>query len=220
VVHGGGKELSRWMARLGQEPKFIDGLRYTDDAGIELAEMVLSGKIRNQIVSTISRFGVSSVGLSGRDGGLCQARRIEALGNVGEIESVDPMVLERLLSAGYVPVVSSLASDRDGRPLNINADHMAQALATSLSVSRLVLLTDIDAVRVDGRDLGEVAASNLRDLLQHPDVKGGMLPKLRDALAALESGVPMAQIVNGYHEFAVLKAMLRVRGFGTTFTAD
>ena len=201
VVHGGGKELTSWMERLALSPRFVEGLRYTDLPTLEIAEMVLSGKANKLIAAYLGAAGAPAVGLSARDGNICIAERIRSpqghdLGLVGEVVRVDTTPLEALLHAGIVPVISPIASDGNAGALNCNADHIASILSISLKCERLILLTDVDGIRCEGRRVERMSVQQGRELLSHPDIQGGMRPKLEYALRAVESGVRSAVISN------------------------
>jgi acetylglutamate kinase len=216
VVHGGGKAISRWLARLGETPRFVDGLRVTDAATMEVTEMVLSGTVNADVVGEIGRAGGRAVGLSGKDCGLFVARRLrDDLGLVGEVESVDPAVLHLLTGAGIIPVVSPVGSSTDGVTLNCNADTVAAAIAAAFGVAALLYLTDVDGVMRGGAVIGDLSAAEAERLLTDPAVTGGMIPKVRCALDALHAGVSTVKIVNGSTP-GTLPAALRGES-GTTF---
>lgn len=223
VVHGGGKELSRWMEKLGLAVRFIDGLRYTDADAIAITEMVFAGRLGSEIVSLIELAGAPAIGLSGRNGGLFRAKKIRSssgkdLGFVGQIEKSDTSIVTAVLDAGFIPVVSSLAADGDGGALNINADHAAAILAAALEVEQLICLTDVEGINVDGVVRRRLSVDSARALLKHPDVRGGMIPKLSNAIEAIERGVSRVRIVNAHTPHALLSC-LDGADIGTTITS-
>lgn len=201
IVHGGGKSLSNMMTRVGLEPRFVEGLRYTDAATLELAQMVLAGKTNKDLVALINAAGGKAVGLSGSDGLTFVPAKILSpsgadLGFVGEIEHVDSRLLTLLLAQGFIPVVCSVGHDTKGQGLNINADHVAAELSRQLKVHDLILLTDVDGIKIDGKLVRKISARDGQELLHHKDVSGGMRPKIEYALRALAGGVSNAHIVN------------------------
>lgn len=219
IVHGGGKEISKWMNKVGKESVFIDGLRVTDAETVELTEMVLSGKINNEVVSLLNEQGGKAVGLSGKSAGLYTAKKIKSkkdkdLGFVGEIESVDDALLRTLMSSEYIPVISSITSDGNGGTLNLNADNVAASLAKKIGAKKLIFLTDVQGIITDKKLNGSIDIKHAKKLLKHPDVKDGMLPKLTCAIDAL-SGVEKVHIINGTIEHAVLLELLTDTGIGT-----
>jgi acetylglutamate kinase len=220
IVHGGGKEITKWMSKLGKEAVFIDGQRFTDKETMELTEMVLSGKVNNEIVSLLNQHGGKAVTLSGKSANIFNAKRIRSkkdqdLGLVGTIESVDTRLIHTLCDDGYIPVISSVGSDQKGETLNLNADNVASAVARYLECKKLIYLTDVDGLMVEKKLVSKVTEQEAQDLLRHPDVQGGMLPKLECSLAAVKGGVESVHIINGSTEHAVLLEMFTDRGIGT-----
>ncbi len=231
VVHGGGPEISKHMARLGMEPKFVDGLRVTDEATMEVAKMVLVGKVNKEIVSLIARHGGSAVGISGEDGRMltCVPKKLQDragnevdLGYVGDIVKVDVGVLE-LLSEANIPVVATVGIDERGHSYNINADTVAGELAAALGAEKIIFLTDVDGIYEDqGGEMTSISECDLAYLgaLQASErISGGMLPKVGAVRRALESGVHSAHIIDGRVEHAVLLEILTDAGCGTKVTA-
>ena len=220
IVHGGGKEISRWMDIIGKEPKFIDGLRHTDKETMEVSEMVLSGKINSAIVSLINRSGGKAIGLSGKDGNLFTAKKIrgkndEDLGFVGKIDTTNTTILRTLSEQGYIPVLSSISENLEGETLNINADYTASAIASAVSALKLIYLTDVDGIMIDGTLKSELNLEEAEALLAHPEVKGGMKPKLECSIQAIRSHVGHVQIINGLVEHSVLLELFTDLGIGT-----
>lgn len=223
IVHGGGKEISKWMNKVGKEAVFVDGLRFTDSETMEITEMVLSGKINNEVVSLINQSGGRAVGLSGKDADLFLAKRIKSkayqdLGFVGDIEQVDTTLLNTLSDKGYIPVVSSVGRSKDGESLNMNADHVAESIARALEAQKLIFLTDVQGVLKDNQLVPRLTLTEAKELLSHPDIKGGMLPKLTCSVDAIDGGVKSVHIINGMIEHAVLLEIFTDIGIGTMIT--
>jgi acetylglutamate kinase len=224
IVHGGGKEITKWMTRLGKKAVFIDGQRFTDSETMELTEMVLTGKINNEIVALLNKHGGKAVTLSGKSAALFKARRIrskknEDLGFVGTIESVDTQLIHTLCNEGYIPVISSVGADSEGETLNLNADNVAGAVARYLACKKLLYLTDVDGISVDNQLVSRLSLAQGDALLNHPDIQGGMLPKLECSLDAVREGVESVHIINGTTPHAVLLELFTNRGVGTMITA-
>ena len=235
VVHGGGPQIGEMLDRLGVETRFIDGLRVTDEQTAKVAEMVLSGAINKQIVSTIARSGGKAIGLSGKDGGLVTARKVERtmrdpdsnieklvdLGFVGEPEAVDITVIETASGAGMIPVVAPIGTDAQGHTWNINADTMAGALAAALGAARLFLLTDIEGVLdANGKLMTDLTPSQIAKLRAEGTIKGGMIPKLETCTAAVEAGCEAAVVLDGRVPHAMLLEFFTSRGAGTLVRRD
>ena len=220
VVHGGGPDITRYMERLGMEVKFVEGLRVSDEATVEVAKMVLVGKQNKDIVLRLGRHGQPAVGLCGDDGLLFTVKKRLAgqtdVGFVGEIESVDADVLNHI-AADYIPVIASVGADRDGNSYNVNADAAAAAVARALGAFKVIFLTDVEGWRADPDDPGsrisEATAGEVRSRLL--DVGGGMRPKLEACLDALESGVANAHIVDGRRPHTLLLELFTDEGIGT-----
>jgi acetylglutamate kinase len=226
LVHGGGPEISRWLERLGRTPRFIDGLRVTDDETMEIVEMVLCGRANKTLVGRITAAGGSAVGLSGRDARLFEAAPLldpPGLGRVGGIVAVHPEIIHTLSGAGHLPVVASVGFDAAGESLNLNADHAAAALAAALGASKLILLTDVEGIRRerDGREelLSVLTVEDARTLAGEGVIAGGMIPKVDAALAALAGGVASAHIINGETPRALLVELFTEEGCGTMLLA-
>jgi acetylglutamate kinase len=224
IVHGGGPAVTRMSARLGIETTFVDGLRVTDADTLDVATMVLAGKLNTEVVSTLVAGGVSAVGLSGVDGKLLLARKSEGpdLGFVGEVIHVDAGVLATLLDASFVPVVASIAVDEVGQAYNVNADVVAAELAIALGAHKLVYLSDVPGlVGPSGDLLSELSAANTEALLGSPGiVEGGMIPKLESAVRALRAGVERVHLVDGRVEHAVVLELFTPEGIGTMIARD
>jgi acetylglutamate kinase len=221
VVHGGGPDITSYMERLGMEVRFVDGLRVSDEATVEVAKMVLVGKQNKDIVLRINRHGQPAVGLCGDDGLLFTVRKQLAggetdIGFVGEIESMDAGVLLHI-AEDYIPVIASVGADREGHSYNVNADAAAAAVAEALGAFKVVFLTDVEGWRADPGDpatrISEATAAEVRERL--PEVGGGMRPKLEAAVHALEAGVAHAHILDGRQPHSLLLELFTDEGIGT-----
>jgi acetylglutamate kinase len=220
VVHGGGPQIGHLMARLGKVPEFRHGLRVTDAETLEIASMVLIGKVNREIVSAMNVHGSLAVGLSGEDAKMITATaRDEALGFVGDVEVVDPSILERLLAQGLVPVVATIAGDAKGQSYNINADAVAGAIAGALHAEKLVYLTDVAGLRADPLDpdskLRRVTVDELDAMVASGAASSGMIPKVEACARAVRMGVPRAHILDGRVPHALLLEVFSDRGVGT-----
>ena len=221
VVHGGGPEINTWLKRLEIPAEFKDGLRVTDEATMDVVEMVLVGRVNKQIVNGLNQLGARAVGLSGSDGSLVEARPWGdgSHGLVGDVARVNPDVLEPLLERGYVPVISSVAASRQGQSHNINADTVAGELAAALEAEKLILLTDTPGILHDRHDpeslIRKIRLSEARQLIQDGVVAGGMTPKTECCIRALAQGVSAAHIVDGRVPHALLLEVFTDAGIGT-----
>ena len=233
LVHGGGPEITAKMRAMGKEPKFVGGLRITDPETLEIAQMVLVGKINDGIVSLIANCGTRAVGISGNDANLLIARKMEPqrvmvgdvvqevdLGRVGEIEEVDPEVLHCLLAQGYIPVVAPMALDRQGGSLNINADTAAAEIAIALRAFKLINLTDVDGVMNADRTMvyHRLTLPEAEAMIDDGTIAGGMIPKLEGCMKAVRNGVTSAHVVNGNKEHNLLLELFTDEGVGTMIT--
>lgn len=235
LVHGGGPEITDKMKAMGKEPKFVGGLRITDTETLEIAQMVLVGKINDGIVSLIAKFGALGVGLSGNDGKLLIAKKLKLqkvmvddeerdvdLGHVGEIECVNPGILTDLLDRDYIPVIAPIAIDRKGESLNVNADTAAGELAVALGAYKFVNLSDIEGVMNKERTkvFRRLKLSEAKELIKDGTIEGGMIPKLDSCLYALENGVENAHIINGNRDHTLLLELFTDAGVGTIIRGD
>jgi acetylglutamate kinase len=226
VVHGGGPEINSWLAKLGIEPQFKNGLRVTDAATMEVVEMVLVGRVNKEIVSLINRAGGSAVGLCGTDGNLIKARPegAEGIGFVGEVNSIDIKLLQSLVSSGYIPVVSSVATDDSGQAYNINADTVAGELAAALGAEKLILLTDTAGILQDYKDpstlIAKVDIAEARRLIEKGVVGGGMIPKVKCCVRSLAQGVQATHIIDGRIPHALLLEIFTDAGIGSMIIAS
>jgi acetylglutamate kinase len=225
VVHGGGPQIGSLMARLGKVPEFRDGMRVTDAETLEIARMVLVGKVNREIVSAINVHGALAVGLSGEDANLITAvARPGQLGFVGDVEVVDPSLIERLLAQGLIPVVATIAADAAGQAYNINADAVAGAVAAALQAEKLVFLTDVSGVRADPDDpetmLRTVSVDELEAMVASGAATSGMVPKVEACTRAVRAGVVRAHILDGRVAHALLLEIFTDEGVGTMIATD
>ncbi|MEO6987131.1 MAG: acetylglutamate kinase [Aquihabitans sp.] len=223
VVHGGGPQIGLLLEQLGMESEFRDGLRVTDAETLDVARMVLSGRVGADIASAINAHDRVAVTLSGEDAGLIVAtQRHEALGYVGDVVDVNRRILDTLLNDRFVPVISTIGADMSGQAFNINADSAAIAIAESLSVEKLIYLTDVPGVLTDVDDptslVSRLTASQARLLIADGVIKGGMIPKIEACLAAVEAGVGSAHILDGRIPHVLLLELLTDAGVGTMIT--
>jgi acetylglutamate kinase len=220
VVHGGGPQISDLMARLGKVPEFRDGQRVTDAETIDIARMVLVGKVNRDIVSSINVHGPLAVGLSGEDAGLILASaRNPDLGFVGDVHAVNPAIIERLLAEDLIPVVSTIGADASGQAYNINADTVAGALAEALVAEKIVYLTDIEGLRADLDDpaslISRIEAAALQAMVDDGRLTGGMIPKIAACLHAVRNGVGSAHLLDGRVPHVLLVELFTDEGIGT-----
>ena len=226
VVHGGGPDISSYSDRLGLDVNFVDGLRVTDEPTMELVKMVLIGKVNKEIVAQLQVAGVKAAGLSGDDGALIHARKATSdsgdLGFVGEVERIDPGILEVL--DDFVPVVASVGVDAEGQSYNINADTVAGALAAALRARRVIFLTDVEGVYHDFSNksslIAKCALGDVEGLLASDGIDSGMIPKLTAVRTAIRGGVEAAQIVDGRVPHSVIMELFTEQGLGTMVTAE
>jgi acetylglutamate kinase len=223
IVHGGGPQIGRTLERLGIQSRFVDGLRVTDDATMEVVEMVLGGPVNREIVALIQRGGGRALGLTGNDGGMLQVRRRsqggQDIGRVGEVVAVDPAAIRAATDAGFIPVIAPLGVDGDGLTYNVNADEAAGAIARALRAEKLILLTDVEGVKdARGQLLPQLTDAEVRKHLAEGTIQGGMIPKVECCLAALHGGVARAHIVDGRILHAILLEIFTDGGVGTLLT--
>ncbi len=220
IVHGGGPQIGRALHRLGVEPRFVDGLRVTDDQTMEVVEMVLGGTVNREIVSLVQRGGGDAIGLTGSDGGMLRVTRADRdLGRVGRVEAVNPAAIAAVVESGYVPVIAPIGVDADGVTHNVNADEAAGAIARALAAEKLILLTDVEGVKDAGGGLiGQLSCAEARKLIQEGTIREGMIPKVECCIAAVEGGVARAHIVDGRVLHAVLLEIFTDGGVGTLIT--
>ena len=234
VVHGGGPQIGAMLKKLGVESRFVDGLRVTDKATAEVAEMVLSGAINKELVGWIANAGGKAIGISGKDGGLVTATKVNRttkdpesnieqavdLGFVGEPSKVDTMLLETVSKAGMIPVIAPIGAGEDGHTYNINADTMAGAIAAALGAARLFLLTDVSGVLdKDKKLLTDLTPADIQRLREDGTISGGMIPKLETCVHAVEAGCDAAVVLDGRVPHAMLLEFFTSRGAGTLIRA-
>jgi acetylglutamate kinase len=229
VVHGGGPQIGAMLKKLDIESRFIDGLRVTDQAAVEVVEMVLTGSINKQIVTSINAAGGRAVGLSGKDGNLVMAKKLELtratgetvdMGFVGEPQNVNPEVLYTMLKSEIIPVIAPIGVGPKGETYNINADTVAGAVAGAVKAERLILLTDVEGVLdQDKKLISRLTAREARALMESGTISGGMIPKIQTAIAAVESGVHAAVILDGRIPHVLLLELFTEHGAGTLITA-
>ena len=227
IVHGGGKEISRWVGKVGKEPEFINGLRKTDAETMEIAEMVLN-KVNKSLVSLVEGLGVLSIGISGKDGGLLKVKKKYSdgkdIGFVGEITEVNPKILYDLLEKDFLPIVCPIGMDEDSNSYNINADDAACAIARAVSAEKLAFLTDIEGVYKDPDDkstlISELTVSDAKKLITDGFIGGGMLPKLNNCIDAIDNGVSRVHILDGRIAHCLLLEILTNKGIGTAILGD
>ena len=227
IVHGGGKEISKWVGKVGMEPVFINGLRKTDEATMEIAEMVLN-KVNKSLVTLVQELGVNAVGISGKDGGLLKVEKKysngEDIGFVGEITEVNPQILYDLLEKDFLPIICPVGMDAEYNSYNINADDAACAIAKAVKAEKLAFLTDIEGVYKDPKDkdtlISELRVSEARELIGDGFIGGGMLPKLNNCIDAIENGVSRVHILDGRIAHCLLLEIFTTRGIGTAILGD
>lgn len=235
VVHGGGPQINSVLDQMGIRPKFVRGMRMTDEATMDVVEMVLGGKVNKTIVSQINRQGGKAVGLSGKDGHLIQARKMKIVhqetadsppeiidpGLVGAVTAVNTDIIESLGRDGFIPIIAPVGSGEDGETFNINADLVAGEVAKALGAERFFLMTDVDGVK-DSRDqlISSIAAEEIRAMIDDGSISGGMIPKIECALDALAGGVGKVTIMNGTRPHALLLELFTVKGSGTEVLLD
>ncbi|PWM39519.1 MAG: acetylglutamate kinase [Clostridiales bacterium] len=224
LVHGGGPEITATLQRMGKESRFVGGLRYTDRETAEVAQMVLAGKLSKDLVAAIGRHGGRAVGLCGMDGGLFEARKKQSdtdLGFVGEIAAVNTAVVEDALHSGYIPVIATVGTDREGNVYNINADTAAAALAGSLGAENLILMTDVRGLLKNPGDestlIADVGIASLPALIEQGIVSGGMIPKCECCATAVREGVGHTVIIDGRIPHSILIELFSDKGIGTLF---
>ena len=218
IVHGGGPQIGATLEPMGRESAFVDGRRVTDDATMEVVEMVLGGKVNREIVELIQQAGGRAVGLTGSDGAMIRVRRSSntELGRVGEVVSVDPSVISAVASKEFVPVVAPIGVDESGLTYNVNADEAASAVATALCAEKLILVTDVEGVR-DERDqlIHQLSVEEAHKLIAERTIRGGMIPKVECCIGALAGGVARSFIIDGRILHAVLLEIFTDSGVGT-----
>ncbi len=227
IVHGGGKEISRWVGKVGKEAKFVNGLRVTDEETMEIAEMVLN-KVNKSLVSMVQELGVKAVGISGKDGGLLKVDKKysdgQDIGFVGDIKEVNPKVLMDLLEKDFLPIVCPIGMDDNFHSYNINADDAACAIAKAVHAEKLAFLTDVEGLYKDFEDkssfISRITASQAEELIGSGIIGGGMLPKLNNCTSAVKNGVNRVHIMDGRIPHCLLLEIFTNNGIGTAIVSD
>lgn len=226
IVHGGGPDINEWLAKTGSESKFIQGLRVTDEKVMEVVQMVLIGKVNKEVVALFENNGIKALGFSGIDGKTLLAKKKMAeidgnfydLGFVGEVEKVNPALIDKAINDKYIPVIAPVGVDEEGQSYNINADYAAGSVAASLNAEKLFLLTDIDGVLdKEGKLISRVNQASAKRMIADGTISGGMIPKIECCMEAIENGVSSAHIVNGTLLHALLLEIFTDKGVGTMF---
>ena len=227
IVHGGGKEISKWVGKVGKDAQFINGLRVTDEETMEIAEMVL-GRVNKSLVTMVEELGVKAVGISGKDGGLLKVKKKYAdgkdIGYVGEITDVDPKILYDLMEKDFLPIICPVGLDDEFNTYNINADDAACAIARAVGANKLAFLTDIEGLYRDFEDksslISEIKVKEAKELIAGGTIGGGMLPKLSNCIDAIEAGVSRVHIIDGRIPHSILMEIFSDRGVGTAILGD
>ena len=227
IVHGGGKEISKWVGKVGKEAQFINGLRVTDEETMEIAEMVL-GRVNKSLVTMVEELGVKAVGISGKDGGLLKVKKKYAdgkdIGYVGEITDVDTNILYDLMEKDFLPIICPVGLDDEFNTYNINADDAACAIARAVGANKLAFLTDIEGLYRDFEDksslISEIKVKEAKELIAGGTIGGGMLPKLSNCIDAIEAGVSRVHIIDGRIPHSILMEIFSDRGVGTAILGD
>ena len=227
IVHGGGKEISKWLGYMGKESKFVDGLRVTDAETMEVAEMVLS-KVNKHLVQMMEKLGVKAAGISGKDGGtmFCHKKTASGkdIGFVGEVEKVNSELIDTLIENDFVPIIAPIGMDENFQSYNINADDAASAIAKSIKAEKLVFMTDIDGVCMDKDDpetlISVLPIKEAKYLLENGTINGGMIPKIKNCVEAVEQGVNRVHILDGRKEHCLLLEFYTKQGIGTAIIND
>ena len=227
IVHGGGKEISRWVGKVGMEPRFINGLRVTDEATMELAEMVLA-KVNKELVTLVQSLGIKAVGISGKDGGLLQVEKKysdgQDIGYVGEVTQVNPKILYDLLEKDFLPIVFPVGTDEEFKTYNINADDAACAIAEAVHAEKLAFLSDIEGVCRDVNDpstlISELHVHEAEKLISDGYVGGGMIPNIKNCIDAIENGVNRVHILDGRIPHSLLLEIFTNKGIGTAILRE
>ena len=225
LVHGGGPEISDLMTKLGKKPEFVDGLRVTDRETVDIAQMVLAGKVNKSLVNFLGMIGGKAMGISGIDGHLIEAKMKDVrLGYVGEITNINIQPVKDILEKGYIPVISTIGCDRDGNIYNINGDTAAAYIAGALQAKRLVMLTDVEGILKEKDDpstlISELSISEAKDLFADGTISGGMVPKVECCIEAISRGVRKVVILDGRVPHAILLELLTDEGSGTLVRGD
>ena len=222
IVHGGGKEISKWLGYMGKESRFVEGLRVTDADTIEVAEMVL-GKVNKHLVQMMEKLGVKAAGISGKDGGtlLCEKKLVKGqdIGFVGEVKDVNPDLIDTLIEKDFIPIIAPIGMDENYQAYNINADDAASAVAKCIHAEKLAFMTDIEGVCLNPEDpstlISVLSLEEARKLITDGVIGGGMIPKIRNCVEAVEQGVSRVHILDGRREHCLLLEFFTKKGIGT-----
>lgn len=224
IVHGGGPEINHMLRRIGKEPEFINGLRYTDEETAEIVEMVLAGKVNKNLVSLIHHNNGKAIGICGVDGGMLKTVKLKSdidLGYVGQIVKVDPAPINMAIKNGFIPIIATVGADRDGQVYNINADTAAAAIAGALQAEKLISMTDVRGVLMDRTDekslISQLEISDIPNLLKREIISEGMIPKIESCVDGINCGVKEAVIIDGRIEHSILLELFSDKGIGTLF---
>ena len=232
IVHGGGPDITQFLKKVGKKSDFVSGLRVTDEETVEIAEMVLDGKVNSNIVNLLNKRGVRAVGLSGKDAGLIKATKKMAtvydeegnkekvdIGYVGQVDSIDASILRDLLDMDYIPVIAPIGVGEDGESYNINADYVAAEIAGALKAEKLLFMTDIEGVYKDFEDKDSFISSltdvEAREYIKNGIISGGMIPKVEACLRSLDAGTQKVHIIDGRQPHAIILELLTEQGIGT-----
>ena len=234
VVHGGGPQINSVLDQMGIRPQYVRGMRLTDERTMDVVEMVLGGKVNKAIVHQINQQGGKAVGLSGKDGGLIQAKKLQIVqqpdrdkppeiidpGLVGAVTRIDSDIIEKLAQQGFIPIIAPVGAGKAGETFNINADLVASRIAIALRAGRLVMLTDVDGVLdAAGNLISSINAARIKQMIDDQRISGGMIPKIEFALEAIENGVEKVQIINGTQRHSILLELFTDSGIGTEVMA-
>ena len=228
IVHGGGPEIDEMLQKVGKETRSVNGLRVTDEETMDIVEMVVSGKINKRIVADLQNQGLTAVGLSGKDGDSLIVKKMEIdgddLGFVGEVEHVNPELIDGLIRNDVIPVIAPIGKDKDGNTYNLNADYAASAIAGAINAEKLIFLTDVPGVLRDVNDktsvINFITEAEVEEMKEEGLITGGMIPKVDCCLAGLHAGVHMVHILDGRIEHCVLLEIFLKNGIGTMFTLN
>jgi acetylglutamate kinase len=233
VVHGGGPQINKVLDQMGIQHRFIKGMRLTDEATMDVVEMVLGGKVNKDIVAQINKQGGKAVGLSGKDGELIRAKKLHIVyqedetkppeiidpGLVGQVTQINPNIINTLIRQGFIPIIAPVGTGDSGETYNINADLVASSIAVALSAKRLILLTDVDGVlNLSGELISSIDMETIDQMIKEKAISGGMIPKIECALEALKNGVEKVHIINGSKRHALLLELFTDKGIGTEVT--
>ena len=233
VVHGGGPQINKVLGQMGMQHQFIKGMRLTDEATMDVVEMVLGGKVNKDIVTQINKQGGKAVGLSGKDGGLIRAKKLHIVyqedenkppeiidpGLVGQVTQINPSIINTLSREGFIPIIAPVGTGDSGETYNINADLVASSMAGALSAKRLIFLTDVEGVlNLSGELISSINMEKADQMIKEKTISGGMIPKIECALEALKNGVEKVHIINGSKRHALLLELFTDKGIGTEVT--